>query len=489
MTSNTLIKLPQVNLNWKWWRLGLPIGLTVLLFGVRPVLLGNQRSQDQWVTQAVERQTLPMTITANGTIKASRSINLSPKSAGIIQSLLVKEGDRVRQGQVLAVMDDSNLRGQLTQMRGQLMQQEANLQRLQSGSRPEDIAKVQAQLAEAEANLRQLQTGNRPQEIAQASAQLQQAQATLKLRETDVQRHQQLYDQGAIARQTLDQKIADRDVARMQVATAEQSLSLQNAGARPEQIDQAEARVAQQAQALAALQAGSRSEEIAQAAAQVESARGSLQTVAAQMQDLQVVAPFDGVVLQVGTNVGSFVSPSAMGGSGASSTSILTLAGDRNQVTTNVSESQIRNIKSGQTVMVKADAFPGETFEGKVVSVAPQASISQNVTSFEVKIDLTSANNSQLKAGMNVEANFEIGKREGALWVPNAAVVRQEEGQGVYVLGGDRKPLFQKIETGITSQGKTEVKSGLQGSEQVLVSPPPEQKKAKGIGFPPAPPQ
>jgi HlyD family secretion protein len=488
MDSIRTLKLSQFTFRWKWLRFGIPVLMMGMMFGVRPLLMGGKTGQNQLVTQTVERQTLPLIITANGSVEAERSINLSPKSAGVIQSLQVKEGDRVKQGQLLARMDDSNLQGQLTQMRGQLLQQQANLQRLLAGSRPEDIARAEAQLAEAEASLQQLKVGNRSQEIAQANAQLQQAQATLRLRDVDLQRHQQLYDQGAIARQVLDQKIADREVAKTQVNAAEQGLSLQNAGARPEQIAQAEARVNQQQEALAALQAGSSAEEIAQAQAQVASAQGALQTVEAQIRDLAVVAPFDGVVLKVGTNVGSFVSPSAIGGSGSSSTSILTLAGDRNQVVTNVSEAQIRNVKVGQPVSVKADAFPGETFEGKVVSIAPQASVSQNVTSFQVKVSIQTAKD-KLKAGMNVEANFEVGQLANALLVPNAAVVRQAAGQGVYVLGRDQKPVFQTITTGVTAQGKTEVKSGLQGQEQVLVSPPPEEKKSTGIGFPPAPPR
>lgn len=485
MANTATIQSPRFKFNPKWLRFGLPVLLTIMLFGVRPMLTGGKQSTENLVTQPVERQTLPMTITANGSVKANRSINLSPKSAGVIKSLLVKEGDRVHQGQVLAVMDDANLRGQLTQMRGQLMQQEANLQRLRAGSRPEEIGRAEAQLAEAEANLQQLQMGNRSQEINQANAQLEQAKANLRLKAADLQRYEQLYNQGGISRQTFDQKATDRDVARTQVTAAEQTLSLQQAGARPEQITQAEARVRQQQESLAALRAGNRSEDIAQAEAQVAAARGSLQTVEAQMQDLQVLAPFDGVILNIGTNVGSFVSPSAMGGAGGSSSAILTLAGDRNQVVTNVSESQIRNIQSGQTVIIKADAFPGETFNGQVVSIAPQASVAQNVTSFEVKIDIATGNQ-KLKAGMNIEANFEIGQLENALFVPNAAVVRKADEQGVYVLGNDRKPIFQKIETGTTTQGKTEIKSGLQGNEKVLVSPPAETKPK--VGFPPAPP-
>nr|WP_245894330.1 biotin/lipoyl-binding protein [Chamaesiphon polymorphus] len=210
-------------LKWKWlifilppivMALGGPVGLGSKLQELLPT-----GSAAKPLTQAVERKTVPTTITANGTVKAYRSINLSPKTAGIIKSLLVKEGDRVKQGQVIAVMDDSSLRGQLVQYQGQLLQQQANLQRLkagnrpqdiakaeaqlakvranlqqlQAGNRPQDIAKAEAQLAEAKANLQQLQAGNRPQEIAQATAKLQQVRATLNQREGDWQRYQQLY--------------------------------------------------------------------------------------------------------------------------------------------------------------------------------------------------------------------------------------------------------------------------------------------------------
>jgi HlyD family secretion protein len=487
-TTKSPKKSLKIVLSRKWLRFAVPLIFLLLIPGGIGARLWNsvQRSPTTSNTQPVERQTIAMTISANGTVNAERSINLSPKSAGVIKTLLIKEGDRVRQGQVLAIMDDSNLQGQLVQMRGQLAQQEANLQRLIAGNRPEDIAKAEAQLAEARANLQQLKSGNRPQEIGQASARLQQARATLKLREADLQRYQQLQSEGAITKQTLDQKLTDRDVAKTQAIEAEQALGLQNAGTRPEQIVQAEARVVQQEQTVAALKAGNRIEDIAQARAQVESARGSLQTIQAQLGDTKVVAPFAGVVTKTYADTGAFVSPSMAGGGGvsASSSSILSLSSDRNYIVTHLSESQIRNIKPGQTVTIKADAFPGESFAGKVATIAPQATVSQNVTSFEVKVAI-SAVTDKLKPGMNVEAQLEIGSLENALLVPNAAVVRQAEGQGVYILGSDRQPVFQKIQTGITAQGQTEVKSGLQGGEQVLVNPPTDSKKTEGLGFPP----
>lgn len=529
-------------LKWKWLIFILP-PIFMLLGGpakLMELLPSNPATKP--LTQVVERKTVPTNITANGTVKAYRSINLSPKTAGVIKTLLVKEGDRVRQGQVVALMDDSSLRGQLAQYQGQLLQQQANLQRLQAGNRPEDIAKAEAQLAEVKANLQQLQAGNRPQdiakseaqlaevkanlqqlqagnrpqEIAQAAARLQQSQATLNQRERDWQRYQQLFKSGAISGQTLEQKRAERDVAQNQVMEAQQALSLQQAGARPEQIAQAKAKVEQQAQSVALLKAGARKEDIAQAQAKVEqqaqsvallkagarkediaqaqaqvrSAQGALQTIQDQIKETEVVAPFDGIVLEKYADVGAFVSPSMGGGSGssASSSSILNLTSVRQQVVVNLSESQIAKVKLGQSVTIKADAFAGEQFTGKVEQIAPQAKISQNVTSVEVRVSIDSATTTKLAAGMNVEADFAVGQLENAIFVPNAAVVRQAEGAGVYVLGRDNKSVFRQIQTGVTVGKQTEVKSGLQGDEQVLLSPPVEPKSGGGIALP-RPPQ
>ncbi len=72
-----------------------------------------------------------------------------------------------------------------------------------------------------------------------------------------------------------------------------------------------------------------------------------------------------------------------------------------------------------------------------------------------------------------MEADFQAGQLENALVVPTAAVVRRENATGVFVTGADDKPTFKRIETGVTVSNFTEVKSGLEGNEKVLLSFPP----------------
>ncbi|MEG3870156.1 MULTISPECIES: biotin/lipoyl-binding protein, partial [unclassified Microcoleus] len=147
-----LVKHFQIKKELSPWVSGLLA--TSLLAGVgytaysQLTVKSSRETRRQEKTVAVERVNLPITISANGTIVPERSVNVSPKTSGMLKSLLVKEGDRVEQGQILAYMDDSNLQGQLTQTRGQLAAAEANLEKLVNGTRTQDIAVAKAVLAE-----------------------------------------------------------------------------------------------------------------------------------------------------------------------------------------------------------------------------------------------------------------------------------------------------------------------------------------------------
>ena len=539
----------------------------------------RRESRRKEKTVAVERVNLPIAISANGTIAPERSVNVSPKTSGVLKSLFVKEGDSVEKGQILAQMDDSNLQGQLTQNRGQLASAEANLQKLLNGNRSQDIAAAKAQLAEQQATLEKLLNGNRSQDIAAANAQLAEQQASLqkllngnrsqdiaaakaqlkeqqaslqkllkgnrpediaqaqaKLRDVeyakkqaseDFQRNQELYASGAISLQVLNNSRTARDRAQTQVRQAEQAVALLREGSRPEDIAAARAAVEQKQQALALIQAGARPEDIAAAAAAVEqkrqvlaalkagarsediaaseaaveqkqqalalieagsrpediaiaraqvlSAQGSLQTVQALIDDTKIRAPFSGIVTRKYADPGAFVTPTTAGSavSSATSSSILSLAA-KNQVVANVAESNIAQIRLGQSASIQADAYTGQTFSGKVTQISPQSIVQQNVTSFEVKASIVDDTKKMLRSGMNVNVEFKAGELKDVLVVPTAAIVRQQKETGVFVAGGENgKPEFVPVKTGMTVDDKTEVRSGLQGNEKVFISFPP----------------
>lgn len=466
------------------WLVGLLVlgGLAGGGFTVYGQMAASQRQETRRSNQTatVERLTLPLTISANGTVQPERSVNVSPKSSGVLRQLLVKEGDRVKAGQILAYMDDSNFQGQLTQAQAQLASAQANLNKLLAGNRPQEIAQAQAQLASAQANLNKLLAGNRPQEVAQAQAQLVSAQANLRQTELTFNQNQQLHNSGAISRRELDNSRTTYETARAQVEQARQSLNLQQSGSRPEDVAAARAQVEQAKQVLSLQQSGSRPEDIAAARSQVMNALGALQNVQSQINDTVIRAPFNGVISRKFADPGAFVTPttSSSAVSSATSSSILSLVSS-NQIVAKVPETSIPKIKVGQSVEIEADAYPGQSFQGKVTQVATQSTVEQNVTNFEVKMSLNDPKN-LLQAGMNVSVKLKVGTLENALMVPTVAIVRQERGTGVLLAGqGENgRPRFQPIATGATIDDKTVVTSGLQAGDKVLLSFPRGERPA-----------
>jgi HlyD family secretion protein len=423
--------------NQNYWLIGLSLLLVLLgggFFFRQTIITQRQEQQKKIRTIGVERVSLPITIAANGTIKPEQQINVSPKQEGRLKSLLVKEGDRVQKGQIIAYMDDSNLQGQLLQARGEL--------------------------AEAKANLQKVIAGNRPQEIAQTQARLRNALATLDRTEDELRRNQQIYQSGAIPLQTLIQKRTERDIAQAQVLEAREALNLSQTGSRQEDIDVARA--------------------------QVMKAQGNLQNTQTTLDDTIIRSPFSGVINRKYADPGDFVTPRTASSevSSATSSSILSLA-NNNQVVADVAENSIAQIKLGQKVIFKADAYPGKTFEAKVIQIGVESTVKQNVTSFEVKAAIASDSQNLLRSGMNVNAEFQAGQLRNALVVPTVAIVRQPDGTGVFVAKENNRPDFVPIVTGITINNKTEIKTGLKGNERVFISfPPGFRKKTEPRGLP-----
>ncbi|MEA5595880.1 efflux RND transporter periplasmic adaptor subunit [Rivularia sp. UHCC 0363] len=462
-----------------------------IVYAVQHFVVANiTKPQSKLLTAPVRTQNLNITVSANGTIQPERTVNVSPKNAGILKELLVKEGALVKQGQIIAYMDDLNLQGELIQSNAQLASSEANLQKLKSGNRPEDIIQAQAQLEESQANLTKLMAGNRREEITQADARLKQAQLAFKQANEEFQRYEQLFKVGAISRQNFSDYQTKRDTSMLQLQESQQALALKKSGTRREDIEQAQAKVKQLQQAFKLSQVGARKEDIQQALAEVNSARGSLKTIQARIDDTVIRSPFNGLIAKIYAEPGSFVTPTTSGSavSSALSSSILSLT-SKNQVVANVAESSISKIQIGQKVKILVDAYPEKQFLGQVSQIAAKATIEQNVTSFEVKISLISDNQELLKSGMNVSVEFQVGQLKNTLVVPTIAIIRQQNKSGVYIVDTENKPQFIPVKTGVTVKNKTQILSGITSDKQVLISSPPEMKtnsSPQGI-FPPAP--
>lgn len=236
----------------------------------------------------------------------------------------------------------------------------------------------------------------------------------------------------------------DPRIPQNNLTQAQANLTVANA-----QLDNATAQL-KRSQALfqtqSITQAGYDSAQLAAATAQaaVVTAQANLQTTKDAMQDTHLGAPITGTVLELDAVLGTVISsPTNDVGGG---TVILKMANlDTVQVSALVDETDVGKVQSGMPVTITVDAFPNRTFDGSVLKIEPQATVTQNVTMFPVEVNIPNAGH-VLKPGMNTEVEIHIGQRQGALAVPNSALrTPRDLASAAGVLGLDLKTVQQQI--------------------------------------------
>jgi HlyD family secretion protein len=417
--SKAIAPSPKKQFNWL---IIILIALAILVPGIVS-RRKNAQPNMQPRTVPVQTQSLKVSFEANGTIEPITSVNISPKNAGRLTALYVEQGDRVKAGQLLAKMDSANLTAELAQ--------------------------AQAELAQAQAEYTKVLNGNRQEAIARAKSQVLSAQAQVDLNAKKLEKNRWLAQQGAIAQLTLDEYLSTDKTSRASLAEAQEQLRELEKGSRSEDIEQSKARVAA-------------------AQAKVDLARTNL-------NDTGIYAPFDGIISQKYATVGAVVTPnvSASTTSSATSSSILSIASGL-EVNANVSEATIAQIEPNQTVEIIADAYPYRTFQGRVKQIAPEAIVENNVTSFEVKVELITGQ-AELRSGMNVDAIFVGKKIANALTIPTVAITTDRGEIGVMVLNESDKAQFKPVKVGFSQDGQTQIIQGLASSDRVFIDFPSGQ--------------
>ncbi|ARV58887.1 efflux transporter periplasmic adaptor subunit [Nostocales cyanobacterium HT-58-2] len=456
------------------WLIGL-MATTVLVVSTMTTYIvmnrGTSKEDIAELTVPVETKNVTVRITASGKVMPVQSVNISPKNPGTLTELYVEQGDRVKQGQVIAKMDSADIQAQILQARANLAQNQAQLDEALAGNRPQEITQQKARLAQAEAQSAQARAGNRPQEIAQAQAQVDAAQAKAKYTSEQVNRYQYLYRQGAEKKQLLDQAISEDNAAKASLEEAQKRLVLQQIGTRSEEITQKQAAVAEARAALRLLEAGSRPEEIAQRKASTAASEAQLKAVQVKLQDTIIRAPFSGIVTQKYTNIGAFVAPTTSASSSASATSssIIALANGL-EILANVPEADIGRIKQGQQVEIVADAYPDQVFHGHVRLIAPEAVKEEGVTLFQVRVAIDT-DKEKLRSNLNVDLTFIGGQVKDALLVPTVAIVTEKGNTGVLIPDANNKPLFRSVTIGSQIKDQTQILEGLKQGDRIFINP------------------
>jgi HlyD family secretion protein len=314
-------------------------------------------------------------IKVSGRIEGDDS-TVSAKIGGRIREIQVREGDQVKAGQLIAVIDDEQVRAREEQERSRVLQAEARVMGAQ-----QQIAVLSAQLDESNIGVDQAKidaegrVSHAEAQVAQAEAQLAQAEADFSQARYDEERYSTLASNGDVpertgrqAKSTAEAQAAAVRAAKRQVDVARGSLmmakaNLSNAAMR---TSQATAIRRQMIQAQS---------EITAAQAETEHARARLREVEADRNDLQVVAPIDGTVATRSAEPGEVIT---------AGTAIVTLV-NLNAVYLRgfIPEGEIGRVKTGQTAKVFLDSSPDKPIEAVVSRIDPEASFTPENTYFK----------------------------------------------------------------------------------------------------------
>ncbi len=429
--------------------------------------------EPRWRTTTVRRGDLVASVSASGTVQPASQVEVKSRATGVVQEVYAREGEAVRKGQVLVLIDDPDARSAVREAQAALEAAQARLAQAQAQRSSQaaqvwaEVAQDEALLAAARARLQKLLSGARPEELAQAEQAVRSAEAELVLRQQDLQRAQQLFGEGFIPRQQLDQAQAAAAAAQAAYRSAVERLNQLRAGPTPEEVREAQAAVrqaeAQLQQARARLlDDRARQQEVAAARAAVEQARANLRSAQDRLAESRIRAPVSGIVARRSVEVGQSVIGTAQGG-----TPVMTLAvTDPLYAKVLVDEVDIARIRVGMPAVVRADALPDHRFEGHVEAIAASAQVTNNVVQYEVTVRVSDPQG-LLKLGMTVQADFRLLERRGVLLVPREAVRGERSSLVLVVQGGRLVP--RPVVVGDTDGRMVEVRSGLREGEVVYL--------------------
>ncbi|AFZ43865.1 efflux transporter, RND family, MFP subunit [Halothece sp. PCC 7418] len=458
------------------WVVGI-LAVGTFTVGTSVYVLSRNKQEYNWeaLTVPVKQTNLQVTIEASGTVRPVQSVNISPKTAGRLEALYVEQGDRVEKGQAIAVMENDQFQAQLDRAQSNLAEAQARLAEAKAGSRIEEIEQARAGLEQAKARLAEAKA-RIPENIAQIQFQVESAQSRFDLAQDRLDRNRRLLTEGAIAQDRFDEVENEYRSAQATLAEARKRLQQAQKTDRPE-VQRLEAEVAQARANLQQLERGTRKEEIDRLEAAVNAAKAQFREAQIQFEDTTVKAPFAGIITQKYATEGAFVTPttSASSTAAATSTSIIALA-EGLEILARVPEVDVTQLKKGQAVAVRPDAFPKEVFRGRVKLIAPEAVVEQNVTSFEVRIELQSGLE-QLRSGMNVDVTFLGEELTETLVIPTVAVVTREGETGVIVVNEEEEAEFQPVTLGLTIENQTQVLEGLDERDRVFIDLPEELRR------------
>jgi RND family efflux transporter MFP subunit len=199
-----------------------------------------------------------------------------------------------------------------------------------------------------------------------------------------------------------------------------------------------------------------------------EKAQSRLRLVEDKLKKVQILAPFDGTVLNVLVSKGQVVS----GATGVSQGTDLMAFADLNEMILRAHVNQVDagKLQAEQAATITVSSVPDVVWDGRVILIAPQATVKSGIKGFLVDV-LILKPDPRLRPGMNAALNFAVAHAADVLAVPLAAVFQERQEKVVYV-AATNAPERRVVTTGVSDTRHCEIRTGLTEGETVLLERP-----------------
>jgi HlyD family secretion protein len=367
---------------------------------------------------SAKRQDISTSIVLDGQIAPLQQSTLSSTQSGTVTAVLVNEGDRVSKGQLLAQLDDSQLRAQLAANQATVAQSSAKLE----GSNiqaPISSQQYSSAVSSAQQNLQAAQNRIQTDEAALRNAQMVNTS------------NQQLVKQGYVAMTAAEQARATYVAAVQELNNARQALPA--------------AEAALQTSHTNTQQSGIDQSTISQNRAALAEAQADVKLLETQIAQSAIYAPFDGVVTQ------RLLDPGAFAGPNAPIVQVSEL--DTVYVNANVPDEDLSYVQSGRTAQFTSPSLPGRTFTGVIADV--NATPTTGTLSYRARIRQPNPGG-ELRGGMLVSMTVRKERHRGAIVVPRSAVFTGDQGTNVYTIVNGKAKLIP-VQLGLQTDTLAEV--------------------------------
>lgn len=374
------------------------------------------------VIDTVKKGDITSVVEQTGIIKpqVGSQVKVGTRATGTLMKLGFQVGDRVKKGQLIAIIDDRQI--------------------------VSDIDNAKANLAYAEQNLK-LVKDTYPLKIKEQEATNKSLQSQADYAAANLKRQQELYKKGFATDDETERAKKEHDVAKSQLEQGLATLKRLN-----EEYQN----------------------QLSLAKASIEQNRARLKNLEVALSYTRIYAPISGIVSQVSTQEGEMVV------SGLSTTNLITILDPtRLEIWIYIDETDIGKVKENMEVEYWVDAYRNKIFKGVIASIYPQPEVKDNIVYYLATVKVKPEDAIFLRPEMTVHAKIISERKKDVLLVPNRAI-KFENGDYVVYVPKDGKKVAVKVKTGIRDESQTEILSGLKDGDQFYIetiSQPKEQKK------------